>query len=225
MNSKILIIDDDDAIRKLLRIALKAASYETIEAKSVQEGLNAAALNAPHLVLLDLGLPDMDGTTFLKGFREWSQSPVIVISAIEREEKKIAVLEDGADDYITKPFGTGELLARIKAALRRCDGDGSSPLLVCGDLQIDLAARVVTLGQNELKLTPKEYDLLKLLIQNQGKVLTHTQLLKSVWGVGYQGETHYLRVFINQLRQKIELDPSRPKRIVTETGIGYRFMG
>jgi two-component system, OmpR family, KDP operon response regulator KdpE len=225
MNTKILIIDDDDAIRKLLRIALKAANYETLEAKSAQDGINVAALNAPSLVLLDLGLPDMDGTSFLKAFREWSQSPVIVVSAIDREEKKIAVLEDGADDYITKPFGTGELLARIKAALRRCEGDGASSLLICGNLQIDLAARIVLQDSNELKLTPKEYDLLKLMAQNQGKALTHTQLLRSVWGVGYQSETHYLRVFVNQLRQKIEDDPSRPKRIVTETGIGYRFMG
>ena len=225
MSQKILIIDDDDAIRKLLRVALSAAGYETLEATSVRDGLNSAALNAPGLVLLDLGLPDMDGTTFLHSFREWSSAPVIVISAIEREEKKIAVLEDGADDYITKPFGTGELLARIKAALRRCEGEGNSHLLTCGDLQIDLAARIVTIGSTELKLTPKEYDLLKLMVQNQGKVLTHTHLLKSVWGVGYQAETHYLRVFVNQLRQKIEADPSRPKRIVTETGIGYRFMG
>jgi len=225
VSTKVLIIDDDSAIRKLLRVALGAAGYETFEAINVRDGLNNAALNAPHLVLLDLGLPDMDGTSFLRSFREWSSAPVIVISAIEREEKKIAVLEDGADDYITKPFGTGELLARIKATLRRCEGDGSSHVLACGDLQIDLAARVVTVGQNELKLTPKEYDLLKLMVQNQGKVLTHPHLLKSVWGIGYQAETHYLRVFVNQLRQKIEQDPSRPKRIVTETGIGYRFMG
>ena len=224
MNLKVLVLDDDTAVRKLLKIALKAAGYDVLEAASVQDGLNQAALNQPALVLLDLGLPDADGISFLSAFREWSNAPVIVVSAVDREEKKIEALEKGADDYLTKPFSTGELLARIKAALRRCDGLDACSTLVCDNLTIDLVGRVVTLNETEIKLTPKEYDLLKLMMQNRGKVLTHSRLLKDVWGVGYQNETHYLRVFINQLRQKLEADPARPKRIVTETGIGYRFM-
>lgn len=227
MKESILIIDDDSAIRKLLEVALSAAGYHPITVATGKEGLNRAALEAPALVLLDLGLPDMDGKEFLSRFREWSQSPVIVLSARSGEAEKIAALEGGCDDYLTKPFGTGELLARIKASLRRRGigmGDNTSGL-ISGNLSLDIASHTVMLENNELKLTPKEFDLLKILMQNSGKVLTHTWLLKAVWGVGYQQETHYLRVFINQLRQKIETDPARPKWIITETGIGYRFAG
>lgn len=226
MKETILIIDDDSAIRKLLEVALGAAGYHPLALATGKEGLNRAAIEAPALVLLDLGLPDMDGKEFLRRFREWSHSPVIVLSARSQESEKIAALEGGCDDYLTKPFGTGELLARIKAALRRQAGSTeSSPLLASGNLSLDIVAHTATLSGDELKLTPKEFELLKMLMQNSGKVLTHAWLLKEIWGIGYQSETHYLRVFINQLRQKIETDSARPKRIVTETGIGYRFVG
>ena len=227
MKETILVIDDDGAIRKLLEVALSAAGYHPICIATGKEGLNRAAIEAPALVLLDLGLPDMDGKEFLNRFRQWSQSPVIVLSARSGENEKIAALEGGCDDYLTKPFGTGELLARIKAALRRRSigmGDPTSGM-ISGNLSLDIASHTVMLDDEELKCTPKEFELLKILMQNSGKVLTHAWLLKEIWGVGYQNETHYLRVFINQLRQKIESDSSRPKRIITETGIGYRFVG
>lgn len=227
MKETILIIDDDSAIRKLLEVSLSAAGYHPVCTATGKEALNRAAIDAPALVLLDLGLPDMDGKEFLMHFREWSQAPVIVLSARSVESEKIAALEGGCDDYLTKPFGTGELLARIKAALRRSGrniGDFSSAL-ISNNLSMDIASHTVMLDNEELKLTPKEFDLLKVLMQNSGKVLTHAWLLKEIWGVGYQNETHYLRVFINQLRQKIEIDSARPKRIITETGIGYRFVG
>ncbi|HZF69688.1 response regulator [Sulfuricurvum sp.] len=227
MKETILIIDDDSAIRKLLEVSLSAAGYHPVCIATGKEALNRAAIDAPALVLLDLGLPDMDGKEFLMHFREWSQAPVIVLSARSVESEKIAALEGGCDDYLTKPFGTGELLARIKAALRRSGrniGDFSSAL-ISNNLSMDIASHTVMLDNEELKLTPKEFDLLKVLMQNSGKVLTHAWLLKEIWGVGYQNETHYLRVFINQLRQKIEIDSARPKRIITETGIGYRFVG
>lgn len=227
MNETILVIDDDSAIRKLLEVALSAAGYRPVCSATGKEGLTRAAIDAPALVLLDLGLPDMDGKEFLSRFREWSQAPVIVLSARSGESEKIAALEGGCDDYLTKPFGTGELLARIKAALRR-RGNGMSDAstgLLSDNLLLDIASHTVMLDNEELKLTPKEFELLKMLMQNSGKVLTHAWLLKEIWGVGYQNETHYLRVFINQLRQKIEVDSARPKRIITETGIGYRFVG
>lgn len=227
MSETILIVDDDSAIRKLLEVALSAAGYHPVCIATGKEALNRAAIDAPALVLLDLGLSDMDGKEFLNRFREWSQSPVIVLSARSGESEKIAALEGGCDDYLTKPFGTGELLARIKAALRRRGigiGDSVSSL-ISDNLSLDIASHTVMLDNVELKLTPKEFDLLKILMQNGGKVLTHAWLLKEIWGIGYQNETHYLRVFINQLRQKIEADSARPKRIITETGIGYRFVG
>jgi len=227
MKESILIIDDDRAIRKLLEVELAAAGYHPIGIATGKEGLNRAAIEAPALVLLDLGLPDMDGKEFLSHFRQWNQSPVIVLSARSGEAEKIAALEGGCDDYLTKPFGTGELLARIKAALRRRGigmGDNTSGL-ISGNLSLDIASHTARREDKELKLTPKEFELLKILMQNSGKVLTHAWLLKEIWGIGYQNETHYLRVFINQLRQKIESDSARPKRIITETGIGYRFVG
>lgn len=227
MKETILIVDDDHAIRKLLEVALSAAGYSPVSVGTGKEALNRAAIDAPALILLDLGLPDMDGKAFLSRFREWSQSPVIVLSARSGESEKIAALEGGCDDYLTKPFGTGELLARIKAALRRSHrlSNGSTSNFSSGNLVLDIVAHTAMLENEELKLTPKEFELLKILMQNSGKVLTHAWLLKEIWGIGYQNETHYLRVFINQLRQKIETDSSRPKRIVTETGIGYRFVG
>ena len=227
MKETILVVDDDSAIRKLLEVALSAAGYHPITIGSGKEALNRAAIDAPVLVLLDLGLPDMDGKEFLCRFREWSQAPVIVLSARSNESEKIAALEGGCDDYLTKPFGLGELLARIKVALRRSSigVSGSASELINDNLILNIASHTVMLNNEELKLTPKEFDLLKILMQNSGKTLTHAWLLKEIWGIGYQNETHYLRVFINQLRQKIEIDSARPKRIITETGIGYRFIG
>lgn len=224
MSDKILVVDDDASIRKLLEVALKASGYSCVVAKDASEAISRAALEAPALVLLDLSLPDMDGKQFIQKFREWSNTPVIVISARSNENEKIDALEFGCDDYITKPFSTGELLARIKAVLRR-KGENilDSSEITSGNLCLDIASHVVKLDGIELKLTPKEFELLKILMQNEGKVLTHAYLLKEVWGIGYQNETHYLRVFINQLRQKIENDPMRPQRIMTDTGIGYRF--
>lgn len=225
MKQKILIIDDDKAIRKMLTVTLEASGFEPIEASSLAEAVNKAALYNPSVALLDLGLPDGSGMEFLTRFREWSAAPVIILSAIGMEEQKISALEAGADDYLVKPFGTGELIARIKAALRRSEQTQNSNILASKNLELDVSAHTATLDGEELKLTPKEYELLRTLLKNQGKILTHSWLLKEIWGVGYQNETQYLRVFINQLRQKIEIDPSRPQRIVTETGIGYRFLG
>lgn len=225
MKQKILIIDDDKAIRKMLTVTLEASGFEPIEASSLAEAVNKAALYNPSVALLDLGLPDGSGMEFLTRFREWSAAPVIILSAIGMEDQKISALEAGADDYLVKPFGTGELIARIKAALRRSEQTQNSNILASKNLELDVSAHTATLDGEELKLTPKEYELLKTLLKNQGKILTHSWLLKEIWGVAYQNETQYLRVFINQLRQKIETDPSRPQRIVTETGIGYRFLG
>ncbi|MDP1784300.1 MAG: response regulator [Sulfuricurvum sp.] len=223
----ILVIDDDTAIRKLLGVALNAAGFTTILTDKGINGLAQAATHNPSLILLDLGLPDIEGRHLLQKLREWSNTPVIVLSAREAEHEKIMALEAGADDYLTKPFSVGELIARIKSCLRRVDmlTPSSNPIIISDNLHLNALSHTVTLSNIPLKLTPKEFELLRLLMQNSGKVLTHTWLLKEIWGIVYQSETHYLRVFINQLRQKIEVDPARPKRIITETGIGYRFMG
>jgi two-component system KDP operon response regulator KdpE len=224
IKQNVLIIDDENSIRKLLSLALKGYGYDVIEADSIKDAITKSTTYAVDVVLLDLALPDGSGLKFLELFREWSNAPLIVISATNQEDKKIASFDLGADDYLTKPFSTNELLARIKAVLRRYDSKNITHILECMELKIDLVSRTVRLNNNELKVTPKEYDLLKLLMQNSGKVLTHNFLLKEIWGIGYQNEVHYLRVFINQLRQKIEKDPSRPRKIVTETGIGYRMV-
>lgn len=226
MKPKILIVDDEKSIQKLLDLALNAGGYVTLQATTAKEGLLHALNYMPHLILLDLALPDMDGQDFLKQLREWSAIPVIVLSSRDNEETKIVLLECGADDYVTKPFSTGELLARIKATLRRFDTkDCASAVLESENLTLDINNHTIHLDGNEIKYTPKEFELLKLFMKHKGKVLTYNWLLKEVWGVGYQQEVHYLRIFINQLRQKIELNPSRPIRIKTETGIGYRFVG
>lgn len=225
MRQKVLIVDDDKAIRKMLAVTLEASGFDPIESSGVTEAIGKSAVQNPALVLLDIGLPDGSGMEFLSRFREWSAAPIIILSAIGMEEQKISALEAGADDYLVKPFGTGELIARIKAALRRSEHTQNSNVIASQNLELDISAHTAKLDGKELKLTPKEYELLKTLVKNQGKILTHSWLLKEIWGVGYQNETQYLRVFINQLRQKIELYPSRPQRIVTETGIGYRFLG
>ncbi len=226
MKPKILIIDDEKSIQKLLDLALGAGGYATLQATTAKEGLLYSLNHLPNLILLDLTLPDMDGQDFLKQLREWSTIPVIILSSRDNEETKIALLEGGADDYVTKPFSTGELLARIKATLRRFETmDCTSATLESENLTLDINNHTIHLDECELKCTPKEFELLKLFMKHKGKVLTYNWLLKEVWGVGYQQEIHYLRIFINQLRQKIELNPSRPTRIRTETGIGYRFVG
>ena len=226
MKPKILIVDDEKSIQKLLDLALGAGGYATLQATTAKEGLLYALNHLPNLILLDLTLPDMDGKDFLKQLREWSSIPVIILSSRDNEETKIALLEGGADDYVTKPFSTGELLARIKATLRRFETmDCTSAILESENLTLDINNHTIHLDGNELKSTPKEFELLKLFMKHKGKVLTYNWLLKEVWGVGYQQEVHYLRIFINQLRQKIEPNPSRPTRIRTETGIGYRFIG
>lgn len=226
MKPKILIVDDEKSIQKLLDLALGAGGYATLQATTAKEGLLLSLNQLPNLILLDLTLPDMDGKDFLKQLREWSTIPVIILSSRDNEETKIALLEGGADDYVTKPFSTGELLARIKATLRRFETmDCASAILESENLILDINNHTIHLDNNELKCTPKEFELIKLFMKHKGKVLTYNWLLKEVWGVGYQQEVHYLRIFINQLRQKIEPNPSRPTRIRTETGIGYRFIG
>ena len=221
---KILVIDDEQQIRRMLNVALAAHGYALAEAASGKAGLVEAATFRPDLIILDLGLPDIDGTEVLSRLREWTQVPVIVLSVRERESDKIGALDAGADDYLTKPFGMGELLARIRVALRHTAGGEDQPALVFRDLTIDLAKRIVLLGSEEVKLTPTEYEILKYLALHSGRVVTHVQLLRAVWGPNHQEETHYLRVYIGQLRRKIEKDPARPFYITTEPGVGYRFV-
>jgi len=222
--ARILIIDDEEQIRRLLRVALRGHGYQTTEATSGKDGLNEAAMSRPDLVILDLGLPDLDGLTVLRGIREWSQVPVIILTVHEQEHEKITALNSGADDYVTKPFSMGELLARISVALRHAAGSEDEPVISLGDLTVDLARRRVTVGDSEVKLTPTEYDILKNLATHAGRVLTHRQLLGNVWGKQYEGEVHYLRVYIGQLRRKIEPNPTQPRYILTEPGVGYRLV-
>ena len=221
---RILIIDDETQIRKLLRVALSGHGYEVAEAASGHEGLIEAAVYRPDLIILDLGLPDIDGLDVVRSLREWSKTPVIILSVKEQEGDKIAALDAGADDYVTKPFGMGELLARIRAAIRHLAGAGEEPVLNFGELVIDLAHRRVSVDGLEIKLSPIEYDLMKNLAVHAGKVLTHKHLLRTIWGPNYENDTHYLRVYVGQLRRKIENDPSHPRHIITEPGVGYRLL-
>jgi two-component system KDP operon response regulator KdpE len=222
--ARILIVDDENQIIKMLRVALKAHGYEVEEASIGQEGLDKAAIFHPDLIILDLGLPDIDGFQVILRLREWSQIPVIILSVKEQDNDKIKALDAGADDYVTKPFSMGELLARIRVALRHSANSEDEPILKIGELTIDLAHRLVTVEGREVKLTPTEYDILKYLAQYTGRVVTHQQLLCSIWGKDYKKETHYLRVYIGQLRRKIESDLTRPKYIITEPGVGYRLI-
>ncbi|MDP1784545.1 MAG: response regulator transcription factor [Sulfuricurvum sp.] len=226
MNPRILIIDDDPAIRRFLAMTLAFAGYMSDTAGSGKEGLAREADIPYDLILLDMGLPDMNGVAFLRRFREYRTIPVIIVSAIHHEADKVAALDAGADDYITKPFSTDELIARIRANLRRVPPtESTSSIITAGEMTMDIPGRTLTIGGKFIKLTPKEFKLLHIFMQQQGKALTHSWLLKEIWGIGYQHETHYLRVFINRLRQKIEIDSARPKWIKTESGIGYRFQG
>lgn len=222
--ARVLIIDDEDQIRRLLRVALEGHGYRTAEAVSGGDGLREAATFRPDVVLLDLGLPDLDGLTVLSRIREWSNVPVIILTVQEQEKQKIRALDSGADDYLTKPFSMGELLARMRVALRHAAGTEEEPVITAGDLSIDLARRGVTVKGEHVRLTPTEYEILKHLATNAGRVLTHKQLLCRIWGKQYENEVHYLRVYIGQLRRKIEPDPSRPRYVFTEPGVGYRLV-
>ena len=220
---RILIIDDELAIRRFLHTILSCEDFSLHEAENGHAGLAAAAAFKPDIILLDLGLPDLDGIEVITRLREWSKVPIIVLSVREHENDKVAALNAGADDYLTKPFGVGELLARIRAALRRSLQEVPEPIYTCNDLQVDLTRRLVTISGEEVSLTPTEYDILRLMVSHAGKVLTHSQILKQVWGIAYLEQPHVLRVNISNLRRKIEADPSRPRHIITEPGVGYRL--
>jgi two-component system, OmpR family, KDP operon response regulator KdpE len=221
----ILIIDDEVQIRRLLEITLSANGYRISEASNGKDGLIHAATTHPVLIILDLGLPDTDGLEILKKLREWYLKPIIILSVRSSEEDIIHALDHGANDYLTKPFRTGELLARIRVAIRQSMGSPDNPVLTFGSLTIDLANHTVRKNNDLVKLTSTEFSLLALLAKNEGRVLTHQFILKEVWGMGYLEQTQYLRVFMAQLRKKVEDDPTRPALLNTESGIGYRFGG
>ncbi len=220
----ILIIDDEPQIRKLLEIVLVNSEYKVLQASTAKEGIVMAASHLPELILLDLGLPDKSGHEVLKELRLWFNKAIIILSVQKSEADIVEALDNGATDYLTKPFRTGELLARIRSVIRRNQTIDSSSLLNFGDLSIDLLAHTVTLANEQLKLTLTEYNLLVLLARNEGKVLTHQFILKEIWGISHQTETQYLRVFVAQLRKKIEAIPTQPTHILTESGVGYRFV-
>ncbi|MDX2065021.1 MAG: response regulator [Fimbriimonadaceae bacterium] len=219
-----LVIDDELPIRRFLRASLNPSEYKVLEAETAEGGIRAVATENPDIVLLDLGLPDGDGIDVARSLRAWTEVPIIVLSARGQESDKVAALDAGADDYLTKPFGVHELMARIRVALRHAKKEaGSEPVLELGEIRLDLAARLVFRSGEEVHLTPNEYKLLALLARHAGKVLTHRQLLREVWGEAYVDESHYLRVYIAQLRQKLEADPTQPRFLLTETGVGYRM--
>lgn len=222
----LLIIEDEPQIRRFLRATLINQHYRLVEAETAQRGLTEAATHQPDLVILDLGLPDLDGLEVTRQLREWSQVPIIVLSARGQENDKVAALDAGADDYLTKPFGVGELLARLRVALRHSSQNSQGaddPIFAVGELRVDLARRQVFVAGNEIHLTPIEYKLLNSLVKYAGKVLTQHQLLRQVWGASYTNESHYLRVYMGQLRHKLEADPTRPRYLITEPGVGYRL--
>jgi two-component system KDP operon response regulator KdpE len=218
-----LIIDDEKQIRRLVRLALESERYRVFDAESGEQGLNEAVYRRPDVVVLDLGLPDMEGAEVLRRLREWSRVPVLILSVRDDPDEKVAALDAGADDYVTKPFSTAELLARMRVIQRRSLAEVGEPVFECGSLRVDLAARRVTLDGAEIKLTATEYALLRTLVQHAGKVVTHKQLLRSVWGEKAENQAQYLRVHITHVRQKIEPDSAHPRLIKTETGIGYRL--
>jgi two-component system KDP operon response regulator KdpE len=220
-NQRVLVVDDEAPIRRYLRAALGAQGLTVYESATGMEAIHAVLNHRPDIIILDLGLPDMDGIEVTRRLREWSKTPIIILSVREAEQDKIAALDAGADDYLTKPFGTGELLARMRVALRKQMSNVSEPIFQSGGLMMDFSRRLVTVNDKEVQLTPTEYDLLKVLITHAGKVITHHQLLRQVWGDGYN-DMHILRVNISNLRGKLEPDPSRPTYIHTEPGVGYR---
>lgn len=222
--AEILIIDDEEQIRNLLEITLRADNYAVTQAATAKEGIIMASNHPPDLIILDLGLPDKDGLTVLQELRQWLTNPIIILSVQNSEDVIIKALDNGANDYLSKPFRTGELLARIRSALRSSVVDENEPIVDADDLQIDLYLRTVKKKGELIKLTTTEYSLLALFAKNDGKVLTHQYLLRAVWGPGFINQSQYLRVFIAQIRKKIEDDPNRPKYLITESGVGYRFI-
>jgi two-component system KDP operon response regulator KdpE len=222
----ILVVEDESQMRTFVRLALTAHGYRVLEVGTGQEGLQQAAAHTPDLILLDLGLPDLDGLEVTQRLREWSIAPIIIISARGQEEQKVGALDAGADDYITKPFGSEELMARIRVALRhsaRSNQDPASSIATAGDIKVDYAKRLVFVAEREVHLTPIEYKLIVALMRHAGMVLTHKQLLDQVWGPGHAHQMQYLRVYMAQLRQKLEENPAHPKYLVTESGVGYRL--
>ena len=221
--TRVLVIDDEAPILRALKINLTARKYEVSTEADGASGLEAMARDRPDVLILDLGLPDMDGTEVIRGVRGWTSTPIIVLSAWGQESQKVAALDAGADDYVTKPFGMDELLARLRAAVRRASPAPDEPVVAAGDFTVDLAAKRVTRGGRDVRLTPTEWQLLEVLVRNSGRLVSQRQLLHEVWGPGYQTEGNYLRVFVAQLRRKLESDPSRPRYLLTEAGMGYRF--
>ena len=221
--TRVLVIDDEAPILRALRINLTARKFEVSTAADGASGLAAMARDRPDVLILDLGLPDMDGTEVIKGVRGWTSTPIIVLSAWGQESQKVAALGAGADDYVTKPFGMDELLARLRAAVRRASPAPEAPVVTTDDFTVDLADKRVTRGGQDVRLTPTEWQLLEVLVRHAGRLVTQRQLLAEVWGPGYQNEAHYLRVYIANLRRKLEPDPSAPRHLLTEPGIGYRF--
>jgi two-component system KDP operon response regulator KdpE len=223
-NASVLIIDDEAQIRKLLTITLQSNDYTVVEASTGKQGLSIVANHPPDIILLDLGLPDENGHEVLKHLREWFSNPIIIVSVQSSEEDIVKALDNGANDYLVKPFRTGELLARVRSALRKSTSEPNIPTAVFKDLSVDFMNRTVKKDNTPIKLTATEYSLLSLFARNEGKVLTHQYLLHQVWGASHKNESQYLRVFIAQLRKKLETDPNRPAHIITESGVGYRFI-
>jgi two-component system KDP operon response regulator KdpE len=222
--SRVLIVDDEPQILRALRTNLRARDYEVDVAQTGEDGLELAARHHPDLVILDLGLPGIDGVEVIKDIRGWSEVPILVLSVREREQDKVAALDAGADDYVTKPFGMDELLARMRAALRRSVADdGGEPVVETPDFKIDFQAKRVTRSDGDVRLTPTEWAMVELLVRNPGKLVTHREMLQEVWGPGYERETNYLRLYMTQIRRKLEPDPSRPRYFLTEPGMGHRF--
>jgi two-component system KDP operon response regulator KdpE len=226
MTGRILVVDDEAQIRKFLRIALEASGYDVIETAKGTEGVAKCATSTPDLVVLDLGLPDIDGKEVVRRIREWSEVPILILSVRQAEAEKVAALDAGANDYVVKPFGIAELLARVRALLRRSSQAGAAEpaQIIVGELTIDLARHEVALAGEPVKLTRKEFDLLRVLAQNAGRILTHGQILREVWGKAHEQDTQYLRVFVSQLRHKLRDDPADPRFILNEPGVGYRML-
>jgi two-component system KDP operon response regulator KdpE len=220
---RVLVVDDERAIRRFLQVSLTAHGHTVFEATGGQEALEAVVAHRPDVLILDLGLPDIEGIEVTRQLREWTQIPIIILSVRDHETDKIAALDAGADDYLTKPFSVGELLARLRVALRRAATKEDTPIFTSGALTVDLARRVVIADNREVQLTPTEYDLLKFMVMHAGKVMTHSQILRQVWGPGAEDQSHLLRVNISNLRRKLEPDPTRPTYILTEPGVGYRL--
>ena len=224
--TRVLVIDDEPSILRALRINLTARNYEVSTASDGASGLAAVSRERPDVLILDLGLPDMDGTDVIHGVRGWSSTPIIVLSVWDQEQQKVAALDAGADDYVTKPFGMDELLARLRAAVRRSAPAPDEPVVTTPDFTVDLAAKRVTRdGEGDIRLTPTEWQLLEILVRNRGRLVTQRQLLQEVWGPAYESESNYLRVYVAQLRRKLEPEPSRPRYLLTDPGMGYRCPG